>query len=481
MSDAHHPRKVARSGAVYTGALLVQKILSFAYFSFVARSLGPELLGKYIFVLSFAAFFSLLVDFGFVNLAIRDFARNKEDEERDFRIFFTFRLLLAVCAAAVLWLAALFLRYDAGLLTLLAITTAIMLMDAFTAFFYAVFRARQNLFYESIGTVSFQIIVLVAGLFALSQTRDLRVLLLVIALGSFWHLLYSLSLIKIRVRLSLRPLFDRLRIKYWLSRAAPFFLAAGFIKAYNTLDTILLKNISGDEAAGLYAIPAKIVFTFPFLAMGITAAVYPAMSNYAVAAPERLQPIFSRTLQLLLAISLPIAVGIFLLAEPIFGRIWPQFSESVPALRILIWAAVFLFIEYPFGSLLNATGNERRNTWNRGVQLFIFIALNIFLIPRYGFMGAVYTALASSILIVILGAWRTRRLVRLFGRANNLAFCKTAASALIMAGFVWRLAGQYSFLVIIPLAAVVYLAMLILLRFYDKQERLWLKNLLWRG
>ena len=477
MPDIHHPQKVARSGAIYTGALIMQKVISFTYFSLVAASLGPANLGRYTFALSFAAFFSLVVDFGFVNMAIRNFARDKEGRERNFRILLTARLGLALIGAAVLWVTALALGYDDTLLALLAVTTIIMVMDAFTAFFYTVFRAEQNLFYESIGTLVFQIIILGAGFLALAQTNDLRVLLAVIGLGSLWHVLYSALLIKFRAKLSLKPLFNWLAIKNSLLAAMPFFLMAGFIKAYNTIDTILLKNISGDEAAGLYAIPAKVVFTFPFLAMGITAAVYPAMASYAKESKERLQNIFTRTLQLLLTISLPICAGIFLLAEPIIMRIWPEFTQSIPALQVLIWAVVFLFIEYPFGSLLNATGNEKRNTWNRGIQLVFFVAMNIFLIPRFGFMGAVYTALSTSILIVALGAWQARKLIVIFNKSFAVVLVKLLLSATAMGGIIIALREQYSFLYIIPMGAVVYALMLLILQVYGKEDWEWLKSL----
>ncbi|MEK7164634.1 MAG: flippase [Patescibacteria group bacterium] len=477
VADIHHPAKVARSGAIYTGALIIQKIISFSYFSLVASALGPANLGRYTFALSFAAFFSLVVDFGFVNMAIRNFSREKEGRERNFRILLTARLGLAVLGAIVLWATALALGYDNTLLALLAVTTVIMVMDAFTAFFYTVFRAEQNLFYESIGTLVFQIVIFIAGYLALRQTNDLRVLLAIISLGSFWHVVYSALLLKFRARLSLKPLFDWPAIKGTLAAAVPFFLMAGFIKAYNTIDTILLKNISGDEAAGLYAIPAKVVFTFPFLALGITAAVYPAMASYASASPERLQNIFRRTLQLLLTISLPICLGIFILAEPIITRVWPEFQAAIPALRILIWAVVFLFIEYPFGSLLNATGNEKKNTWNRGLQLAVFVIMNIVLIPQYGFMGAVYTALATSILIVFLGAYRARRLAVIFTKSFVAVLVKLLVAAAVMGGVVAWIAGHYPFLYAIPAGALVYALMFLILQVYKKEDWEWLKSL----
>lgn len=478
--ETHHPVRVARSGAVYAGALIIQKILSFAYFSVVAGSLGPERLGTYVFALSFAAFFSLVADFGFVPMAIRLFSQDEKNQQRNFELFFTVRVGFAFLAVAALGLTALILGYNSELATLLAITAAIMVMDAFTAFFYTVFRARQKLFYESIGTVIFQIIVVTAGFVALSKTSDLRFLLAVIGLGSLWHMLYSGFLLVRKAGISLRPRFSWNDIRPWLARAAPFFMAAGFIKAYNTIDSIFLKTIAGDEAVGLYAIPAKVVFTFPFVALALIAAVYPAMSNYAAHSRERLQSIFERTLVLLLALSVPIAVGIHLLAEPIILRIWPEFSASIPALQALIWAVVFLYLEYPFGALLNATGNERRNTVNRGIQLAVFVALNLALIPPYGFMGAVYASLATSVLIVLLGWLRARKIVEVMSQAMIRTTMKITVAAIVMGVFIQYAREEYHFFAVIPAAGALYVLALLVLKFYGQEDWKWLKGLLKR-
>lgn len=476
----HHPKQVARSGAVYTAALVFQKILSFGYFSVLARALGPELLGAYIFALSFAAFFSLVADFGIVPLAIRTFSQDPAKQKERFTALFGIRMFLAFAAILALHGVTLALGYGRELRILLAITSVIMVMDAFTAYFYAVFRARQNLFYEALGTVIFQIIIFGAGLFVVSKTSDLRALLLVIGAGSLFHVIFSAVLIKRKTTLDFRLRINVPLAREWMERAAPFFLAAGFIKAYNTIDSILIKNLVGDEAVGLYAIPAKIVFTFPFVALAITAAVYPAMSRYAVESEERLQSIFSRTLQLLFSVSLPIAVGIYLLADPIITVIWPEFSASIPALKILIWAVVFLYVEFPFGSLLNATGNERANTVNRCIQLTAFVGLNLILIPLYGFLGAVYASLFCSILIVFLGWVRSRHIVPTFTARFAVSLVKIVAASALMGQVVLYLRGEYSFLIIIPVAIILYGMLLLLLRAYTSEDWQWLKSVVSR-
>ena len=61
-----------------TIASVGQKICAFVYFTILARYLGPEDVGKYVFTLSFAAIFVILIDLGLTSVLIREGARHKE-------------------------------------------------------------------------------------------------------------------------------------------------------------------------------------------------------------------------------------------------------------------------------------------------------------------------------------------------------------------------------------------------------------------
>src|SRR3989338_2929446 len=66
---------IAKNTAYMTVASIVQKIISFAYFTIVARSIGVEGTGKYFFALSFTTLFVVFVDFGLTNVFVREAAR----------------------------------------------------------------------------------------------------------------------------------------------------------------------------------------------------------------------------------------------------------------------------------------------------------------------------------------------------------------------------------------------------------------------
>src|SRR4030042_3732768 len=75
-------KTLTQNTTYYTLALVFQKILAFIYFTFLARGLGVEDLGKYTFAFSFTTIFSVFVDVGLSSVLTREIAkdRNKTPE-----------------------------------------------------------------------------------------------------------------------------------------------------------------------------------------------------------------------------------------------------------------------------------------------------------------------------------------------------------------------------------------------------------------
>ena len=61
----------------YTVALVFQKVLAFVYFTFLARGLAVDELGKYAFAFAFTTIFSVLIDVGLSSVLTREIAKDK--------------------------------------------------------------------------------------------------------------------------------------------------------------------------------------------------------------------------------------------------------------------------------------------------------------------------------------------------------------------------------------------------------------------
>jgi len=74
-------KSVAHNTIWLTGSLVAQKVLSFVYFAIIARQLGVEETGLYVFALAFTALFGIFADFGLTPVVIREVAKERDHSQ----------------------------------------------------------------------------------------------------------------------------------------------------------------------------------------------------------------------------------------------------------------------------------------------------------------------------------------------------------------------------------------------------------------
>jgi O-antigen/teichoic acid export membrane protein len=106
----------------------------------------------------------------------------------------------------------------------------------------------------------------------------------------------------------------------------------------------------------------------------------------------------------LLAFIIPVAVIFTIFSDQLtlgfYGR---EFLSSSLALRILIWAEVFVFMGVVNNSILVSTNQQKLDPLFTGASAVINVILNVILIPRYSFVGAAIASLVSYSIGPIMG------------------------------------------------------------------------------
>lgn len=461
---------IARNTSYFTFALILQKIISFTYFTIIARALGPEDLGKYYFAISFTTIFAIFIDLGLTNVLTREVAKD-EGKASEFlsnvlfiKSVLSFFSVLAVAAAVNL------LGYSGLVKQLVYISSVSMALDSFTASFFAVSRGFHNLFYESIGSVIFQIIVLAAGFLILKMGGGLRWLIGALALASIFYFFFSLILIRKKWGVRVRPKFNFAIAKFIIKIAVPFSLFAIFQRIYLYLDSVLLSVLAGDRYVGLYQVAFKIIFALQFLPMAFTASLYPAMSAYWVKNREQLGITFERAMSYLVIISLPISAGIIALADKIVLIFKSGYGESVLPLQISMLALPFIFLIFPAGSLLNACDRQKTNTAIMAAGLALSVIINILLIPRWQAAGASITVLATNFFMFVASLAVVPQITPYKSGKIIKVFFKSLASVALMAATAWYLKSFINIFAVTIISAFIYFALLFLLKGFKKED-----------
>ncbi|MCX6785582.1 MAG: flippase [Candidatus Komeilibacteria bacterium] len=469
--------KIARNTSYFTSALVIQKLISFIYFSYIAVKIGANSLGSYTFALYFTTIFAVLIDIGLSNVLVREVAKFREKSQQYLSAVMSVKVPLAILVYAAAALTINFLNNPTLVKQLVYLSGVIMVLDSFTLTFYAFLRGHQNLKFESIGTIIFQLIVFISGIIIVNLTHDLRVLILAILLASFFNFSYSAILLKVKLGLKFLAKVDKSIVKALLLFTIPFALAAIFTRVYGYIDTVLLNQLIGASAVGYYSIPYKITFSFQFIPMALVASLYPAFSSYFVQSKELLEKTFAKAMVFLGIIAVPISLGVIALARPLMIRIYTsQYEPSILPLQILIVTLVFLFLNFPLGSLLNACNRQTRNTVHIGIVMVVNIILNFLLIPRFSYIGAAIASSLSTLLMFGLQLYVVKQIIPVNFKYLAARFGAIFISSLAMYFILIWLLAFLNFIVLVPIGAVIYLAALYLLKGFNKEDLTMIKQ-----
>lgn len=468
---------IAKNTSYLTIALIIQKFLSFFYFVILARNLGPENLGKYYFAISFTTIFAIFIDLGLVNYLTRETAKTGERSPRllsnilGLKVFTAFLSFLAVF---------IFINisgtHDLVTKQLVYISSICMILDSFTLTFFGSARGFHNLKFESIASIIFQVIVLSTGWTFLLLGFDIRIIMVSLVFASLFNFVYSWFILKYKIKMPLNLSFDFSYIKQILVLSLPFALYGIFQRLYTYLDSVLISYFSGDYYVGIYQVAFKIIFALQFLPMAFIASLYPAMSYYWLNNKEQLAIAFRRSLDYLLLISVPISTAIFILSNEVVLIFKDSYTEAVWPLRISILALIFVFINFPIGSLLNACDKQVRNTRNMLLVLIFSVILNIILINKYQALGASIVVLASNILMFVLGIVECRKIIDYKFRYNFINFLRIALASTLMALFLLFLKSMINIFLLCFLAMLVYFSVLFMIGGFKKADLQYILN-----
>ncbi|MFH0819826.1 MAG: flippase [bacterium] len=452
MSDDYQSGKITKNTGYLIASYIGQNFLSFIFFIILARFLGVEDLGKYVFAFSFATLFSIAVDLNLSQVLTREIAKFKDKAENYLNNIIAFKLITAALTYLTVVLLINFLNYPDLTKILVYLTGLVMILDSFSLTFYGALRGIQNLKFEALSTIYGQLIIISLGTVALFLGLPLPVLIVIYILASLFKFIYSFWQVKKNLRVKFRPNLDKSILKLLFALALPFALAGIFNRVFYYTDTIFLSKLIGDVAVGIYSIAYKLTYSLQFIPAALGAALFPAMSSFYLTSPENLKKSFEKSFLYLSFIALPITFGTIALAPELIKTLYSEkYLEAILPLQLLIMAVIFIFLNYPIGSLLNACDRQKANTFNVGIAMAANIILNIILIPRFSYVGAAISGLVSQTLWFVLGLYQANKLIKIdkkmLGRKTALIFLSAVIMFFMIVMFKkvnWLLAGGFS-------------------------------------
>ncbi|MBI2355823.1 MAG: flippase [Candidatus Doudnabacteria bacterium] len=442
-------------------------LILFLIYTRLAQYLGPEVAGQYGLLGGFLMVFSMFVDLGMSQLVIKKVSENKNDALKFLSNYFLIQLALAFVFMLVMDLFVFFAHYPQEVKNALYIAGLGLFLSSLSLPFRSIINAFQKLtiiakvnFLNSAINAIFMILVITLnqGLFFLAFIS--------VAVSTFDVLVYGYLTHTRFVRFKFE--FDKLFIRQLFIWTWPFMLLT-FFSIYNRIDTLMLPHLRDFKETGYYAAAYKFWDVLAFLPAVIGISLYPFYAErLSVGAVSDVKKGLETYTRYMIALALPLFAGAFLLSSEIALAFYgPDFLPAAPAIWILIAAISVLLVYSPANSLV-ISQKTRAATKVTGFTLLFNFGFNLLLIPKYGFVAAAATTLASEIIQASCYAFIIKK-----GIVNYRFFRSflkpIVASALMSAVVVW-LKQDFSLWLIIGAGALVYGVALLLLRFFQRED-----------
>ncbi len=187
------------------------------------------------------------------------------------------------------------------------------------------------------------------------------------------------------------PVMRRLVAESWL-----LMFAGLAIVLYMKIDEVMLRLLAGPAAVGVYAAATRLSEIWYFLPVALASSLLPALlrarERGAGDYRARLQQYYDLNAAVGYALSVPIALAAPWIVWVTYGE---AFTAAGPILAVHIWSSIFVFIGVARGQWLV---NERLQVFYLLATLTgaaVNIALNFYLIPRWGGLGAAYATVVA--------------------------------------------------------------------------------------
>jgi O-antigen/teichoic acid export membrane protein len=452
--------------------LLVKPIAIFGIDAQVQNVVGLDQYGLYFSLLSLSLILNILMDLGINNYVIKTVAKNKEEAKSQISSILLLRLLLFLVYIGILFTSAFLLGYDSMSMKLLFFLGLNQLFIVFIAYFRGFFSGLQHYKLDSFFSVFDRIILIITAgsvlLFNMGYEMSIPLYIQLQTFGYFLTFVLAFIFFK-RIVGTILWQIDLLHFKSVLQKSLPFALLIILMSLYTRIDGILLHELgaNGNMEAGIYAKGFRLLDALYMFGMIFAGLLFPMFSNVLQESVQKVRELVLISANFLMSGVIVVVFIIILHAESILQLIY---TSDVGAELPFIWlmlSFIGIAMNFVFGTLLTANGNLKELNIISAIGVIINVSLNIFLIPKYGAIGAGFTAFVTQMIMAItqfiLCAKNFQLPVGLLQMGKWVLFTFSVMSAIILLNFALMNLEDTNFLSDSPLIVGLLLSLEMLL------------------
>lgn len=404
--------KIFKNTFWLSASQIIASVIGFFYFIFLARKLGVQNFGYYVFTLSFVYNFIPVADFGIEKLVLRDLSRESAKEAEYFSKLVPLRIVLALVSYALIIILSLIIGLPQNQLIYLLIF-GLGLLPYSLIFLFANFQnAKEKMEYMSLANILTTLITALLGsLFALSKLNIFWIFT-AYPLANCLILMFFIVLSK-KQKYSLKFNID---INFWkkIFRECWYFAFLTILAVfYLRLSVLMINFLLGPTATGYYSTAFKLVESLILLPQSLTLALFPISSRLINQDKNKLKTIYLKGLGVLFLASIPVFL-IFLLFPNLivnfaFGS---KYLPAVSVFGILGFALILFFLNSLPGNIIQNSNKLKKFLPFALLNLLITLLLCFLLIPRFNIVGAAWAVVGGEVFGLIINNYFVYKILR---------------------------------------------------------------------
>jgi O-antigen/teichoic acid export membrane protein len=364
--------------------------------AWIIRYLGPERFGILSYAIAFTALFAPIAQLGLDAVVVRDIVSEPERRGEIIGSAFALKFVAAILTIVLAMIAIFVIRPEdrtshllVGIIILCSLFQSLGVIDFWfqsqvASKFSSIARSSACIFFYAVKVVMIFSNASLAA-FAWVGVAELAFF------SSGLIIAYHIAGQRLSSWRPTRNMTRRLLLDSWLLMVSDLVYFA-----YLRIDRIMIGEISGAAELGIYSVAAMAAESILFIPTAVSLSLFPSVVEAKTSSEElfhvRLQKYYKLIVFLGYAIAFPLTLCSGWLVPLIFG---PTYAKAAHMLVGLAWAGVFMNLILARSYYLTAMNWAHLHFFTDFSGLIINLALNFYLIPRYGGMGAAWASLIT--------------------------------------------------------------------------------------
>jgi O-antigen/teichoic acid export membrane protein len=198
--------------------------------------------------------------------------------------------------------------------------------------------------------------------------------------------------------------------KEFLNKSLPMMMSGFFLILLNWTDILMLGKLETEENIGIYNAAFKVGYLTLFFVTMMNSFVVPKLSEFHHQKDYlSMKNFVNKATRIVILLTLPVALFILLFSKQILTYFGPEFVAGSLALELITFGALFNAMTGNVDQILNMTNHQKLVRNIMFVGFLVNIVGNLFLIPKYGYLGAAICSFVVNIVVNCIFVWQIKR------------------------------------------------------------------------